>query len=219
MEIAQDGIKEYLLCNDAEQLIGRSEKLFKELAFDRFNRSPREPIPYGPWMLRFAVSVAWRLLEYGRDREPAWARVVEAGGNDAADHWRRFLLDELTDPAPYDMHLVPVIGPGVDIQNYIAATIETNVVSSPSGEAYACAKLGRWLLLGAIRDPFRDMWDGTRIKPGSGTWGGAGTEFGVPYGIGTYIEQRASTNRQHLESADNLQRRARRRRPNPSPTG
>lgn len=184
-----------------------------------FNRAPREAVPYGPWMLRFAVSVAWRLLEYGRERYPAWARVVDVGGNEAAEQWRRFLLGELPDPSPYDMHLIPVIGPGVDIQNYIAATIETNVVSSPNGEAYACAKLGQWLLLGAIRDPFRHMWDGTRIQAESGIWGGAGTEFGVPYGIGIYIEQRASTNRQHLENADDLQRRARRRRSNPSATG
>jgi hypothetical protein len=209
MTIAQDGIKAYLLCNEAEQLIGQAERQFKELAFDRFVKAPRQPIVYGPWMARFGVSVMWRFFEYGRERFPTWKTVVEMGGNNAAERWRRFLLGKAPDPSPYDLHMIPVIGDEPDIQNYVGTVIETVLVRANGDGLYACVKLAKLMLIGTIRDPYRSAWQGTKIEPAGGTWGGAGTEMSVPEMVQRYVEYRAAANRQALVRADALRRRAR----------
>jgi len=210
MTIAQDGIKAYMLCNEAEQLIGQSERHFKELAFDRFVKAPRQPIVYGPWLARFGISVIWRFLEYGREQFPGWTSVVEMGGDKTAERWRRFLLSKAPDPSPYDLHMIPIVGDGLEIQNYIGTVIETILVRADGDGLYACVTLAKLLLIGTIRDPYRNAWQRTRIEPSGGTWGGAGTEMSVPEMVQRYVECRASTNREALASADALRKRLRR---------
>jgi hypothetical protein len=166
---------------------------------DRLISHPRERIEYEAWLATFGVSLMWRILEYARKHAPRWSEIATLGGDEAAHHWRLFLLGEVVSPAPFDIHMLPLIGDGIDFQNYVNTTIESNLVSSPHGEVYAFAKFNRLLVLGTIKDPFRHVWQGTRIDPVGGSWGGAGTVFDVPATIGDYMAQREATNRDTLE--------------------
>jgi hypothetical protein len=59
----QDGFKEYLLCHECEDLFNKWETKFCEQVFLPIHDKPA-PIKYGPWALKFAVSVSWRVLTY-----------------------------------------------------------------------------------------------------------------------------------------------------------
>jgi len=62
----QDGEKQYLLCSACEELFSGWEKSFCEHLFLPLHSNPSltPPIKYGPWALKFAVSVSWRVLLY-----------------------------------------------------------------------------------------------------------------------------------------------------------
>ena len=58
----QDGLKPRMLCWDCEQLFASWEKTFAERCFVPINGASEPSITYGPWMLKFATSVSWRVL-------------------------------------------------------------------------------------------------------------------------------------------------------------
>jgi hypothetical protein len=49
----QDGIKRPFLWGDCEQLVGNSERNFKERFFDRFNADPGQQLEYRDWLFLF----------------------------------------------------------------------------------------------------------------------------------------------------------------------
>jgi hypothetical protein len=75
----QDGIREKMLCDDCENLFSRDENLFSSEIFtpyvtkelDNWGRSTGtiSSIPYGEWLLRFALSVNWRVMARSLNNE------------------------------------------------------------------------------------------------------------------------------------------------------
>ncbi|KAF6620472.1 hypothetical protein HFE03_07400 [Paenibacillus sp. EKM102P] len=71
----QDGEKEYLLCNDCEQLFSVSENLFAKNVFYPFKKQTLvSKLKYQEWLTKFIVSVNWRclyldILRIEQDRE------------------------------------------------------------------------------------------------------------------------------------------------------
>ena len=61
---SQDGYKVYLLCGSCEDLFNTWETTFANLIFHPLNKGEASSFKYGPWMLKFAVSVSWRVLTY-----------------------------------------------------------------------------------------------------------------------------------------------------------
>ena len=61
---SQDGQKGHYLCDSCEQLFNSWETDFANLVFHPLNEGGAHSFNYGPWMLKFAVSVSWRVLTY-----------------------------------------------------------------------------------------------------------------------------------------------------------
>jgi hypothetical protein len=106
----QDGEKKYLLCSDCEKILNVWETTFCERVFLPLHDSKKKiiSITYGPWALKFAVSVSWRVLLYfyqlddlahlsGKQRETTQKTL---------DVWRKFLLGELQNPGKFEQHLL-----------------------------------------------------------------------------------------------------------------
>lgn len=103
----QDGFKPRMLCKECEQLFSSWEKKFSENCFVPINSGNVDKISYGPWMLKFATSVSWRVL-----------RVFDASGylaecndhittrfNHALSEWSRFLLGDAPHPGSHEQHI------------------------------------------------------------------------------------------------------------------
>ena len=106
----QDGWKPKLLCATCEQMFGQWEKMFAERVFVPFNRGDADRFRYGTWMLRFAVSVSWRVLtafkfmDGLKDFPPAIISAADA----ALSQWKEFLLDVKPNPGRFEQHILPV---------------------------------------------------------------------------------------------------------------
>ncbi len=61
---AQDGLKVPLLCSRCEALLNLWERKFATQIFHPYNADEGLRAAYGDWMLKFCVSVSWRVLTY-----------------------------------------------------------------------------------------------------------------------------------------------------------
>ena len=104
----QDGLKPRMLCWDCEQLFASWEKTFAERCFVPINGASVPSIAYGPWMLKFATSVSWRVL---RSFEAAgclseFPSAARTQADLALDAWARFLLGERPHPGRHEQHMI-----------------------------------------------------------------------------------------------------------------
>lgn len=104
-----DGYKSYLLCTTCEGLIGSWETEFANSIFHPVNRGDAVNLKYGPWMLRFVVSVSWRVLTYFmREMDLShFPPVLQEKAKTAVSYWRRFLLGEIPHPSRFEQHFIP----------------------------------------------------------------------------------------------------------------
>jgi hypothetical protein len=89
----QDIEKRRLLCTECEAALSKDERSFADRFFRPYAAGQLSfPVTYGPWALRFVVSLSWRLLaadlEQFVGRYPQWATITK----DAERQWRLFLL-------------------------------------------------------------------------------------------------------------------------------
>ena len=101
----------HLLCRDCELRISGYEDTFARRLFHPFHNDDSISVPYEDWLLRFCVSVSWRVLASTmlRAPEPHPNLDVHCGQIDLAlEQWRRFLLEEESDVGPFEQHLLPL---------------------------------------------------------------------------------------------------------------
>lgn len=92
----QDGPKPYFLCLGCEGRLNRWETPFAEHFFQPYHENRNvapTPIRYGKWMLKFAVSVSWRVLEFLR---PELVHQLDGETklaiDNASEAWKQFLF-------------------------------------------------------------------------------------------------------------------------------
>jgi hypothetical protein len=93
-----------LLCQKCENLLSGWETEFAEQIFFPSREGGAFSFPYQGWLLRFAVSLAWRVnvTDSGFEKiRPALAEKVDQ----AARIWGEFLLGHRGDPGPYEHHM------------------------------------------------------------------------------------------------------------------
>jgi hypothetical protein len=61
----QDGLKVPMLCIDCEGLFNGFETPFSKRLFYPYISDGGQRLPYDSWLLKFCVSVSWRILSYG----------------------------------------------------------------------------------------------------------------------------------------------------------
>jgi hypothetical protein len=176
---AQDGIKKYLVCEQCEQLFSVYENEFKNKFFLPLSVSGGARFPYRSWLLKFAVSLSWRVLLVAKQQSLANLNERQLSDADRAlDVWGGFLLGNRKDPDIYQQHIVPfdMIESATEptlppnINSYIMRAIDMDVAASQT-RAFVFTKICRVLIIGFITEPRPDAFRGTMIHVNKGTIG------------------------------------------------
>jgi hypothetical protein len=202
----QDGIKFPWLCEDCERLLNGFETPFATKLFHPYNADTKVRVPYQEWLLKFCVSVSWRVLKHVEQK--TGLKNLNDGHRvevpRALERWRAFLFDEVSNPGPYEQHLLP-LGP-IESTNltdlpdtmnrYLMRGVEMDVCGGEVS-AHTFAKMGRFALFGTIK-PTSKRWEGTRVAVRSGVI--EPSRYGFPIGIVDYLKERARRYGQYLDS-------------------
>ncbi|MBU8922941.1 MAG: hypothetical protein KOO63_14080 [Bacteroidales bacterium] len=196
----QDGQKEYWLCSDCEGMFGEWENLFATEVFRPTAKSSTRNIPYREWMLKFAVSLTWRVLTYVSEFGDVNHLSAEQSkqADLAREEWALFLLGKVPHPGPYEQHMLLTDEIAshdggelpTNINRYLLRSIDIDVVANPK-EAIVYVGLPRVILIGFISVATRKKWKGTKLHVKKGTVGPDRTE--VPGELFEYIVDKAGT--------------------------
>lgn len=194
----QDGWKPRMLCWKCEQRFSAWEREFAEKCFVPINSGRVRRISYGPWMLKFASSVSWRVLRvfaaigglYG------FPGHILANVDDALQAWASFLLGSEVDLGSHEQHMfvVDVVesmshdNAPANISRYLARAIEVYVAHNQDS-AISYAKMGKFILFGFVGMQHPHRWKGTRLNVEYGLFGQDDIE--LPSNVGDFIFQRA----------------------------
>lgn len=168
----QDGLTVSLLCGGCEDRFCAWEAKFARLVFHPFVTGQLRVVKYDDWLLKFAVSVCWRILEDGmrENRLGHFRGRWSAQLPSCRETWKQFLLGTGPDVCEHHVHMlrwdgiVGGQGPALptNINRYLRRAVEMDVVCSDD-EAFLYAKLGPIMLFGMIAYPGSKQWRGTRI--------------------------------------------------------
>ena len=196
----QDGPKEYLLCDDCENKFSLWETPFSSKIFSPLHagQSSLKRIHYGPWALKFAVSVSWRVLTYHRRNMTisGLSSIQERAVERALEAWRLFVLDSAPLPARFQQHLLPLdVIERHTLQNaspflnrYLLRGLHMDVVGW-GDSILVFTKMFRIIIFGFIHVKRPGHWKGTRIDT-SGTVGGS-VHYYVPQPIIELLNKKA----------------------------
>lgn len=173
----QDGLKLAWLCADCEALFSRFETAFATKLFHPWHAG-QHTVRYDRWLLKFCVSVSWRVLRYARGRNKATTYTEEQQElmDRAEARWRAFLVDEAPHPAEFEQHLlvfdriesttVPDLPPNMN--RFMTGAVTLDLVGSERS-LMTFAKLGRFMVFGIIqKGPNR--WEGTKVHVKDGVY-------------------------------------------------
>ena len=206
----QDGLKLHWLCRGCEDRFNRYETAFATNVFHPWHAGVYR-IAYDEWLLKFCVSVSWRVLKFarGRNEQHTYPAEQQALLDQAEIHWRRFLLDEVPHPAEFEQHLLifdiaestTVPDLPQNFNRYMTGAVTLDIVGSDRS-LMTFAKLGRFTVFGIIQKG-AEQWEGTRVcvkhgflKPG---------KFVVPAGLLDLIREKAGHTAQAMASISGKQ--------------
>lgn len=173
----QDGTKAYLFCSDCEQLFGVWENAFAKEIFVPLHKGNATKA-YGPWLLKFSVSITWRVLTYFKEYLDLkhFSEDLLRSADNALSLWQDFLLDKRPHPDRYEQHILPFHGFIADrsdpelpsnFNRYVSRSVDIDAACSKT-QAYVYAKMCRILLVGFIEMNHRGRWRDTKIHVKSG---------------------------------------------------
>ena len=183
-----------MLCWNCEQLFSAWERKFAEECFVPINSGRVHRISYGPWMLKFATSVSWRVLRVlaATGALSRFPDGILAKVDDALQNWARFLLGSQSNPGSHEQHLLladVVENTSIDntppnISRYLSRAIELDVAHAQDS-AFSYAKMGRFVLFGFVAMECPRRWKGTRLQVHQGRFGHNDIE--LPSNVVDYI--------------------------------
>lgn len=209
---SQDGLKKPLLCIGCESRFSKLETAFSSRIFH-----PRLeglfPLSYEEWMLKFCVSVSWRVLKHckGLNSQANYSEVQKGLLAQAEQRWRAFLLDEVPHPGSFVQHLLifdfidqtTFKALPVNINRWMFTTTLLDIVGSDRS-VLTMAKMGRFCLFGQIQcGP--DKWDNTKVHLRSGVL--RPCQVTVPYGLMNLFEEKAEFARTAMNGMSDTQQR------------
>ena len=103
----QDGPKHKLYCHSCEQLLSKYETVAKSTIFDIAVKHEKLPIHYGPWLSRFAASVALRTIHSQKFRniDEKYSLIISRSVEEADKSWKKFLKEEKSNPGKNKLYL------------------------------------------------------------------------------------------------------------------
>jgi hypothetical protein len=193
----QDGLKVPLLCGECEQRLGVWEKLFSEQVFLPWYERSGQPIRYGDWLLKFCVSLSWRVLRHVKDQNGLvhFSDPQKVLSEAALTRWASCILDKAPHPGPFEQHLIPMDAihshtfeeVPQNINRYMLRAVELDLPHG-SDAAFTYAKIGPFALFGILQ-PTVMKWEGTKIHVRKGILGSR--RYVLPAELFNYIKDRA----------------------------
>jgi hypothetical protein len=166
----QDGLKFPWLCNDCEGHFNRYETAFANQVFYPWH-SGKQRIDYGNWLLKFCVTISWRVLKFarGKNKNPSYTDEQMRLMDEAEARWRAFLNDDVPHPGDFEQHVLifdtiadtNVPGLPNNFNRFMTGAVTLDIVGSRNS-LMTFAKLGRFNIFGIIQKG-RGEWDGTKI--------------------------------------------------------
>jgi hypothetical protein len=167
----QDGIKFPWLCDDCESQFNRYETAFASRIFHPWH-SGQYRAAYEDWLLKFCVSISWRVLKFarGRNKNPQYTTEQRTLMDKAEVRWRAFLKGEVTHPAEFEQHIVifdiikstSVIDLPSNFNRFMTGAVTLDIVGSRES-LMTFAKLGKFIIFGVIQKG-ATQWDGTKVQ-------------------------------------------------------
>ncbi|MEI7590112.1 MAG: hypothetical protein WCJ49_02170 [Deltaproteobacteria bacterium] len=194
----QDGKKERMLCSDCEALFSTWETTFANKIFGPLNNNDNiMPFKYESWLLKFAVSVSWRVLtSYDIYSLPGISETGKALAAKALQTWRGFLLDELPHPCSFEQHMIFTSNIRLNLSDdlppnwnqFLNRGTHMNMCHHEGHPLYIYTKMGGVTLLGFIGIACPRHWVGTKIHVKDGV---IGNSTNVPIEFLGYMKERA----------------------------
>lgn len=167
----QDGLKLPWLCNECESLFSKDETAFATHAFHRWHSGNHE-IPYGQWLLRFCVSVSWRVLRFarGKNEKHQYSSTQNTLMDQADKRWRAFLRGEVNHPGDFEQHLLifdlieSTTVPDLpnNFNRFMSGAVTLDIIGSEKS-LMTFAKLGNFIVFGSIQKGSHH-WEGTKVR-------------------------------------------------------
>ena len=208
----QDGPKEHWLCRECESRFNRVETVFATELFHPYLVASEQRFSYGPWLLQFCASVSWRVLEYyfSRSEGPDWEDAALAKVKKADAAWRAFILGKAPHPGRYRQHLLPLdevksatgnLPPNMN--RYLMRAIDIDLCRG--GETiFVYSKLGRFIILGFISEPYPNRWVGTKINANRGVV--EPRKYTLPSPFGDFLMDKANSVTTAMSALSKIQR-------------
>jgi hypothetical protein len=207
----QDGLKLAWLCSDCEAFFGEFETAFATKLFHPW-LTGQQVVAYDRWLLKFCVSVSWRVLRFakGRNRTAIYSDEQQRLMTLAEARWRAFLVGDAPHPAEFEQHLIifdqiestTVRDLPPNINRFMMGAVTLDIVGS-SRSLMTFAKLGRFIVFGIIQKG-PNLWEGTKIhvkngviKPG---------KFVVPAGLLDLFKEKATHTANAMKTISQRQR-------------
>ena len=207
----QDGLKLPWMCSDCEGRFNRYETAFATKLFHPWHAGTYR-VAYDDWLLKFCVSVSWRVLRYARGRNPDAPYTDEQNAlmDQSEARWRAFLNDEAPHPGAFEQHLLicDLIGSTTildlpsNFNRFMTGAVTLDIIGS-SKSVMTFAKLGRFMIFGVIQRG-TTCWEGTKvhvkhglIQPG---------RFGVPFGLLELLREKAMQAATAMDRLSTMQR-------------
>ena len=207
----QDGLKLPWLCGECEGHFSRYETAFATKVFHPWHTGQIQ-IPYEDWLLKFCVSVSWRVLRFarGRNAEAKYTKEQQLLMDQAEERWRAFLCEEQPHPGPFEQHLLifdtiehtTISNLPKNMNRFMTGAVTLDIVGSDLS-LMTFAKLGRFSIFGIIQKG-SNRWEGTKVhvqhgllKPG---------KFVVPIGLINLFREKAHLASEAVNSLSPAQR-------------
>lgn len=159
-----------LLCAGCEQRFGRWESQFAREIFHPLVEGRAGRFEYGDWLLKLAVSLAWRTAVTSPDPSEILSLPQNNSLAQALRRWRRYLLGVRDNPGPYSHHLfiardveVGAAIPPAGFYSYLYRSCDSTFVFNKRDLA-SYTKLGAFLFVSHVIPRSPVGWHGTKLS-------------------------------------------------------
>ncbi|NQV61963.1 MAG: hypothetical protein HQ502_20010 [Alphaproteobacteria bacterium] len=207
----QDGQTDFLLCSNCEALFSKYEKMFSEKIFTPLIYKGKSRFLYGPWLLKFAASISWRVLAYHREHAHEMKhKVIEdwCQTDAASEAWRNFLLGNCKNSGKFTQHIVffdqIVESKGKlpdGLHSYLLRSIDMDVMATNT-TILTYSKIMNCAIFGFVKVAESYSWKGSKIGANSGI---VGDDVVIDEKIFDWIVARTGIHRNALATISNKQ--------------
>ena len=159
------------MCEECETLFSTWEGQFARRIYTPYQDGELQDVVYGPWLMKFAVSVSWRAAKATLEAGDRLPDELVGHVTRAERAWREFLLDRTRSPGPFEQHvflLDPLAQTSdsnlpINFAFYVKRVAANGIWHHPPRLTFAFNMMCSIAVIGVISAPSRRNW-GERIR-------------------------------------------------------